>query len=125
MIEFREERSPHWHDPDDPRGGGGPGGDAGAYPGGHNDAGPNVKPGRGGYAGRDPRTDMPAVPSMPETQGTRQASRRHRRRFRSARRAIPGAAGDRSTKPGISYGAPFGHRKVGKEQGIHVAGEDD
>ncbi len=29
---------------------------------------PTVEPGAGGYAGRDPKTDMPRVPSAPETQ---------------------------------------------------------
>ncbi len=29
---------------------------------------PTVEPGSGGYAGRDPKTDMPRVPSAPETQ---------------------------------------------------------
>ena len=29
---------------------------------------PEVKPGSGGYAGRDPKTDMPRMPSIPETQ---------------------------------------------------------
>ena len=28
-----------------------------------------VQPGLGGYAGRDPKTEMPAVPSVEETQG--------------------------------------------------------
>jgi hypothetical protein len=28
----------------------------------------NVKPGPGGYAGRDPKTEMPRLPSVPETQ---------------------------------------------------------
>lgn len=28
-----------------------------------------VEPGKGGYVGRDPKTEMPAVPSVPETQG--------------------------------------------------------
>jgi hypothetical protein len=27
-----------------------------------------TEPGPGGYAGRDPKTDMPAIPSVPETQ---------------------------------------------------------
>jgi len=27
------------------------------------------KPGVGGYAGRDPKTEMPRMPSIPETQG--------------------------------------------------------
>jgi hypothetical protein len=39
-----------------------------AYPEGDSEAGPQVGPGAGGYAGRDPKTDMPAVPSVPETQ---------------------------------------------------------
>ena len=30
--------------------------------------GPEVEPGPGGYAGRDPKTDMPRIPSIPETQ---------------------------------------------------------
>ena len=47
---------------------GGESGEQGAYPGGDPDAGPNVEPGAGGYAGRDPKTDMPRMPSMPETQ---------------------------------------------------------
>lgn len=29
---------------------------------------PTVEPGPGGYAGRDPKTDMPRVPTAPETQ---------------------------------------------------------
>lgn len=29
---------------------------------------PDVEPGAGGYAGRDPATDMPRIPSVPETQ---------------------------------------------------------
>lgn len=29
---------------------------------------PDVMPGPGGYAGRDPKTEMPRVPSVPETQ---------------------------------------------------------
>lgn len=29
---------------------------------------PHVKPGPGGYEGRDPKTDMPRVPSAPESQ---------------------------------------------------------
>ncbi len=29
---------------------------------------PEVEPGPGGYAGRDPATDMPRIPSIPETQ---------------------------------------------------------
>jgi hypothetical protein len=28
----------------------------------------DVVPGAGGYAGRDPKTEMPRVPSVPETQ---------------------------------------------------------
>lgn len=28
----------------------------------------DVEPGPGGYAGRDPKTEMPRVPSVPETQ---------------------------------------------------------
>jgi hypothetical protein len=47
---------------------GGESGEQGAYPGGDSDAGPQTEPGAGGYAGRDPKTDMPAVPSVPETQ---------------------------------------------------------
>jgi len=43
-------------------------GEQGAYPGADDDAGPQVEPGTGGYAGRDPKTDMPRVPSVPETQ---------------------------------------------------------
>jgi len=43
-------------------------GESGAYPGGDPDAGPDVEPGVGGYAGRDPATDMPRIPSSPETQ---------------------------------------------------------
>lgn len=39
-----------------------------AYPGADPEAGPQVEPGAGGYAGRDPKTDMPAVPSVPESQ---------------------------------------------------------
>lgn len=31
-------------------------------------AGEQVDPGVGGYGGRDPKTDMPRVPSAPETQ---------------------------------------------------------
>lgn len=107
--EHRQAPTQGTHDPDDPRGGGGPGGEAGAYPGGDSRAGPNVVTGIGGYAGRDPKTDMPAVPSMPETQDD---PMRHR--------------GKRSPKNhGTSHGAPFGHRKVGKELGIHVEGEDE
>ncbi len=30
--------------------------------------GPEIDPQPGGYAGRDPKTDMPRVPSAPETQ---------------------------------------------------------
>ena len=29
---------------------------------------PQADPGTGGYAGRDPKTDMPQVPSVPETE---------------------------------------------------------
>ncbi len=29
---------------------------------------PEVEPGPGGYAGRDPKTDMPRIPSVPESQ---------------------------------------------------------
>ncbi len=29
---------------------------------------PEVTPGPGGYAGRDPKSEMPAIPSVPETQ---------------------------------------------------------
>ena len=29
---------------------------------------PEAGPGAGGYAGRDPKTDMPQIPSVPETQ---------------------------------------------------------
>lgn len=29
---------------------------------------PNITPAAGGYEGRDPKTDMPRVPSVPETQ---------------------------------------------------------
>ena len=47
---------------------GGESGEQGAYPGGDSDAGPQTTPDSGGYAGRDPKTDMPRVPSMPETQ---------------------------------------------------------
>jgi hypothetical protein len=47
---------------------GGESGEQGAYPGGDSDAGPQTEPGTGGYAGRDPATDMPRVPSAPETQ---------------------------------------------------------
>jgi hypothetical protein len=32
------------------------------------DGGLDVVPGPGGYAGRDPRSEMPRVPSVPETQ---------------------------------------------------------
>ena len=32
------------------------------------DPGEQVDPGVGGYGGRDPKTDMPRVPSSPETQ---------------------------------------------------------
>lgn len=34
----------------------------------HPESDPTVLPEAGGYAGRDPRTDMPAMPSVPETQ---------------------------------------------------------
>jgi hypothetical protein len=96
------------HDPDDPRGGGGPGGEPGAYPGADSRAGPNVETGVGGYAGRDPATDMPAVPSAPETQDDPE---RHR--------------GEPSEKDfGVSFGAPFGHDKAGTEPGIQVVRED-
>jgi hypothetical protein len=103
----RKRRTAWLHDPDDPRGGGGPGGDAGAYPGGDNAAGPVVEIGRGGYVGRDPKTDMPAVPSAPETQDDPE---RH--------------LGVPSPKDhGVSLGAPFGHDTVGRETAIHVEGE--
>ena len=29
---------------------------------------PEAEPGPGGFAGRDPKTDMPRIPSVPETQ---------------------------------------------------------
>ena len=29
---------------------------------------PETEPGPGGFAGRDPKTDMPRIPSVPETQ---------------------------------------------------------
>ncbi len=29
---------------------------------------PEVEPGLGGYAGRDPKTEMPMIPTVPETQ---------------------------------------------------------
>ena len=48
---------------------GGEYGEGGAYPEGDPDAGPSVEPAAGGYANRDPATDMPAIPSAPETQG--------------------------------------------------------
>ena len=50
-----------------PGGSEGPG-EAGAYPGGESDAGPEMEPAAGGYAGRDPATDRPRIPSAPETQ---------------------------------------------------------
>jgi hypothetical protein len=40
--------------------------DAATYP--ANEPGPEVEPGIGGYAGRDPKTEMPRVPTAPETQ---------------------------------------------------------
>jgi len=43
-------------------------GEEGAYPGGDSEAGPTVQPGVGGYEGRDPATDMPRIPSAPESQ---------------------------------------------------------
>lgn len=62
MRPFDEERTsdadPSSNEPDEQN----------AYPGGDSDAGPEVQAGTGGYAGRDPKTDMPAVPSVPETQ---------------------------------------------------------
>jgi hypothetical protein len=30
---------------------------------------PEVEPGPGGYAGRDPKSEMPRIPTVPETQG--------------------------------------------------------
>lgn len=40
-----------------------------AYPEGDSDAGPQVEPGTGGYGpDRDPKTDMPRVPSVPGSQ---------------------------------------------------------
>ncbi len=38
------------------------------YDAGHQERSPEVDPGPGGYAGRDPGTDMPRMPSVPETQ---------------------------------------------------------
>ncbi len=34
---------------------------------------PDVEPGPGGYAGRDPKTEMPRIPSVPETQDDSEA----------------------------------------------------
>ncbi|MGI8864543.1 MAG: hypothetical protein ACR2JH_09135 [Solirubrobacteraceae bacterium] len=42
--------------------------DDASYPTSDPEAGPEVTPGPGGYEGRDPATDMPRVPSAPETQ---------------------------------------------------------
>lgn len=42
--------------------------DDATYPTSNPDAGPEVSPRSGGYAGRDPKTDMPRLPSVPETQ---------------------------------------------------------
>ncbi len=46
--------------------------DTGTEPGGPAEADtpgvPDVEPGAGGYSGRDPATDMPRIPSVPETQ---------------------------------------------------------
>ena len=47
---------------------GGESGEQGAYPSGDSDAGPQTEPVTGGYADRDPKTDMPRIPSAPETQ---------------------------------------------------------
>lgn len=48
---------------------GGEAGEQGAYPGGDSDAGRQTEPGTGGYGpDRDPKTDMPRVPSVPESQ---------------------------------------------------------
>ena len=43
-------------------------GEGGAIAGADTEAGPTVQPGVGGFQGRDPSTDMPRVPSAPETQ---------------------------------------------------------
>ncbi|MDQ6776910.1 MAG: hypothetical protein M3071_12005 [Actinomycetota bacterium] len=38
------------------------------YPASNPDSGPAIQPGVGGYEGRDPATDVPRMPSIPETQ---------------------------------------------------------
>ena len=59
----------------DPTGGAGPGPEesvdfgAGKGPAEADTSGePETEPGPGGFAGRDPETDMPRIPSVPETQ---------------------------------------------------------
>ena len=68
-----EERGPEGEK--DPTGGAGPGSEepvefgAGQGPAEADTPGdPNVTPQAGGYAGRDPATEMPRIPSVPETQ---------------------------------------------------------
>ncbi len=39
-----------------------------SYPGGDPEAGPETPPGLGGYEGRDPTTEMPKIPSVPDSQ---------------------------------------------------------
>lgn len=66
MTESREESQREEEEPQDPRKGGE--GEEVMYPASHPDTLPKITPGRAGYDDRDPATDMPRVPSSPETQ---------------------------------------------------------
>jgi len=45
-----------------------PGGEKSSEAESSSEVGPDQEPGLGGYEGRDPKTEMPRVPSSPETQ---------------------------------------------------------
>ncbi len=66
MTESREERPPDDEEQPDPRKGG-PGKDV-MYPASDPDSGPAIEPGGAGYEDRDPATEVPRMPSQPETQ---------------------------------------------------------
>ena len=51
-------------------------GDEETYEAEHPEGAPHVEPGPGGYEGRDPKTDMPRVPSAPEAEDEPQKAER-------------------------------------------------
>lgn len=63
-----EQRQQHEERPVPGTGGEGLTDDDATYPTSDPEAGPQVETGTGGYDGRDPATDMPRVPTAPETQ---------------------------------------------------------